>query len=326
MLDIVSYLPPKRKQSSSGWISFNAVCCTHNGESLDRRGRGGILLTGEHDWSYHCFNCGYKTGFTFGKPLGPKTKKLLEWLGVSKKDIDHLRIESLRHRSITDIVDSRTPISANIKFNEIELPNGARPLKTSDSKFVKYIKSRGLNIDSYDYRITPDAKGRNKDRIIIPYTQNYKTVGYTSRFLDDRVPKYLNKQQEGYLFGLDFQKNDWKYVIVTEGIFDAISINGVAVMHNQINDKQAQQLRQLKHYQKEIVVVPDNDKAGLKLVDDAVKNEFSVSFPEWDEGIKDVNDAVIKYGKIVTLLKIIKGIKSSSIKIKLARKKMENNL
>jgi hypothetical protein len=43
MLDIVQYLPGKRKQSSSGWISFNGPCCVHNGESADRRQRGGLL-------------------------------------------------------------------------------------------------------------------------------------------------------------------------------------------------------------------------------------------------------------------------------------------
>jgi hypothetical protein len=31
----------KRKKTASGWISVNAPCCVHNGESADRRQRGG---------------------------------------------------------------------------------------------------------------------------------------------------------------------------------------------------------------------------------------------------------------------------------------------
>ena len=40
---LLLHLPGKRKQTASGWLSFNAVCCIHNGESADTRGRGGIV-------------------------------------------------------------------------------------------------------------------------------------------------------------------------------------------------------------------------------------------------------------------------------------------
>jgi hypothetical protein len=55
----MAYLPAKRKQNPSGWISFNAPCCVHNNENADRRSRGGIKIT-DQGWSYHCFNCGFK--------------------------------------------------------------------------------------------------------------------------------------------------------------------------------------------------------------------------------------------------------------------------
>ena len=42
MIDLLSYIPQKRKHTSSGWISFNAPCCVHQGESQDKRLRGGI--------------------------------------------------------------------------------------------------------------------------------------------------------------------------------------------------------------------------------------------------------------------------------------------
>jgi len=39
---VMQLLPNKRKtNSTSGWASFNAPCCHHNGESADTRGRGG---------------------------------------------------------------------------------------------------------------------------------------------------------------------------------------------------------------------------------------------------------------------------------------------
>jgi len=98
------------------------------------------------------------------------------------------------------------------------------------------------------------------------------------------------------------QKENWQYAIVTEGILDAISINGLAVLHNEISNDQAQQLKQLY---REIIVVPDQDKAGLKLVEKAIEHGFNVSIPKWDDKVKDVNDAVQKHGKIATMLSIV---------------------
>jgi DNA primase len=316
MLDILSYLPPKRKKTSSGWISFNAVCCSHNGETFDKRGRGGVMIDSTTDWHYHCFNCGYKAGFTLGRPVTIKARRLLGWLGVSSIDIDWLNLESLKHKSITDILDDRTVSRKKITFKEVMLPEEARAITQHDKKFVNYLEGRGLKYNEYPFMITPKGKARYKNRIIIPYTNDNKIVGYTSRFLDDRLPKYLNEQQPGYVFGLDLQKENWQFAVVTEGILDAISINGLAVLHNEISNDQAEQLKQLY---KEVIVVPDQDKAGLKLVEKAIEHGFNVSIPKWGNKVKDVNDAVQKYGKIATMLSIVSN-KQSGFKAEVATK------
>jgi hypothetical protein len=54
MIDVISFLPGKRKQTASGWISFNAPCCPHNGESIDTRGRGGLTANPDGSVSFHC--------------------------------------------------------------------------------------------------------------------------------------------------------------------------------------------------------------------------------------------------------------------------------
>lgn len=104
-----------------------------------------------------------------------------------------------------------------------------------------------------------------------------------------------------------------------EGLFDALSINGLAVMHSTISDAQARLIRNLG---KEIIVVPDQDKAGIELVDRALELGWPVSIPDWGEGIKDVNDAVVKYGKFVTLLMIMQARETSKIKIELRKKQL----
>ena len=72
--------------------------------------------------------------------------------------------------------------------------------------------------------------------------------------------------------------------------------------------------------QREVIVVPDKDQSGQQLADDAVKYGWSVSFPIWpDSDIKDVADAVKRYGKIYTVQKIVHS-KVTGLKIQLLAK------
>ena len=104
------------------------------------------------------------------------------------------------------------------------------------------------------------------------------------------------------MFGTDLQQEHWTQAIVVEGIFDALSLNCLALLHNDINDKQATLLKSLR---RDITVVPDQDQAGIKLIDRAVALGFAVSMPPWPDDVKDVNDAVKRYGRLGTLLSLI---------------------
>jgi DNA primase len=102
-----------------------------------------------------------------------------------------------------------------------------------------------------------------------------------------------------------------------EGAFDALSISGLAVLHADINDAQARLIRSLG---REVVVVPDQDAAGMRLVDRAMELGWAVSMPDWPNGVKDVNDAVIRWGKLGCLLTIMQARETSRIKIELRKK------
>jgi DNA primase len=144
-------------------------------------------------------------------------------------------------------------------------------------------------------------------------------VGYTQRFLDNRRPKYITDSQPGYVFGTDLQHDNWTNVIVVEGIFDALCIGGLAVMHSTISDEQARLIRSLG---KEITVVPDQDTAGMELVDRAVELGWAVSMPPWPDDVKDVNDSVVRYGQLATMLTIFENRNTSRIKIEMRKKQI----
>ena len=92
-----------------------------------------------------------------------------------------------------------------------------------------------------------------------------------------------------------------------------------AVMHNTISMDQARLLAQLN---KRIIVVPDRDKAGLEIIDRALELGYSVSLPNWEDDIKDVNDAVIRYGRFPTLLSILQSATMNKIKLEMTRKRI----
>jgi hypothetical protein len=320
MLDILAYLPAKRKQTPSGWISFNAPCCA------DKRGRGGIKL-GDQGWSYHCFNCSRTASFVLGRSLGFKARSLLKQLNVPEQEIDLLNLESLRHRSIHGILDDRQRVMnslSSVEFEEFDdFPPGSEIITPELPKYWRYLRERCVPED-FPAMTTIRTDGIHwvREHVTIPFTYDNKVVGWTARMLDGRSPKYISHTQPGYVFGTDLQHADWQHVLVMEGIFDALSIGGLAVMHADISDAQARLIRSLG---REITVVPDQDSAGLALVDRAIELGWAVSMPEWSD-CKDVNDAVKKYGKLVTLLTIFEARETSRVKIELRKRNLAKKI
>lgn len=318
MIDVVSFLPGKRKQTASGWISFNAPCCIHRGDTQDRRQRGGIKPTPDGSWSFHCFNCGYTASFVLGRNLTFKARKLLEWINVPQEEIERINLESLKHKSIEGLIQDRQAVAdrlQGIEFADRDLPADTQELNESAEE---YLRNRCVPLDyPFLYKTMP------RPGIVIPFTHNNQVVGHTTRFMDDRTPRYIQDIQPGYVFGTDLQHNTWQTVIVVEGVFDALAINGLAVLHAEINDAQVKLIRGLG---REVVVVPDQDEAGMKLVDRAVELGWAVSMPEWPAGTKDVNDAVIRLGKLATLITIMQSKETSKIKIELRKKQLVKRL
>jgi hypothetical protein len=318
MIDIVSYLPAKRKNTSSGWVSFNAPCCIHRGDTQDKRQRGGIKPSADGSWSYHCFNCGYTASFVLGRTLTFKARKLLEWMNVPQEEIERMNLESLKHKSIEGLLGERQEVLQrlqSIEFEDRDLPAETRELSESA---VEYLQTRSVPMDyPFLYKTMP------RPGIVIPFTHNNQVVGHTTRFLDDRTPRYIQDIQPGYVFGTDLQGTNWQYVIVVEGVFDALSIAGLAVLHADINEAQSRLIRSLG---REVIVVPDQDEAGMRLVDRAIELGWSVSLPDWPADVKDVNDAVIRWGKLATLITIMQARETSKIKIELRKKALVKRL
>jgi hypothetical protein len=324
---LLALLPSSKKATPSGWISFNSVCCHHRGEKSDTRKRGGVMPGTDGSWTYHCFNCNFKAGWSPGKLLSRNTKDLFKYLGMTDIDIGKLNLVALRVKDDQPIYSK--PL--NFELKEKELPAGTMSVidwintaYTPDiaediGRIVEYIVGRGMDLYWYDWMWSP-APGYI-DRVLIPFYHEGKLVGYTGRKTTEGKPKYLTDAQPGYVFNIDAQTADRKYVIVVEGQFDAIAIDGCAIMHNDPNDTQIMRLNALG---REVIVVPDRDRPGANMIKSAIKNNWSASLPPWEDDIKDVADAVKRYGRIYTLLTILKYRVHGEINLNLLKRKLEN--
>ena len=188
----------------------------------------------------------------------------------------------------------------------------------SMDKLLKYLESRGIGPDWYDFMYSSNRNWDVNRRLLIPFYWRGDIVGFTGRIFDesDKV-KYYTDVQPGYVFNMDAQ--DWtrKFVIVTEGPFDAITVSGVSILGSEINDIQRELIDGLG---RQVIVVPDRDAPGEKLINQAIEFGWSVAFPEWDKTVGDVADAVLKYGRLFTIQSILKTTERSKLKIDLKRK------
>jgi hypothetical protein len=273
---------------------------------------------------FHCFNCNFAAGWTPGKLLSKNTKDLFKWLGLNEFDVGKLNLLALK------IKDDQPVLKKALNFELVErpLPDDCLPIDTwiaegsQDADLLDVISylvdERKVGWPWYNWHWS--AAPGYRDRVIIPFYQDGKVVGYTGRKIKPGKPKYLTDSQSGYVFNIDQQHRNREYVIVVEGQFDAIAIDGVAIMTNDPNDAQVARINSLG---REVIVVPDKDRPGAGLVKSAINNKWSASLPPWEDDIKDVADAVKRYGRLYVLTTILHYKVTGEINLHLLKKKLE---
>ena len=280
--------------------------------------------------SYHCFNCGFKASYVIGRKLTYKMRQFMGYIGIPDDTIRKLAIEAMREEE----GDVKFEKKKFVTFKKKELPKHTRSLgewleeytvgtmptdqQNKIDNLLNYLAGRGIGADWYDFMYSSDKHWDVDKRLLIPFYWRGDIVGFTGRIFEqsDKV-KYYTDVQPGYVFNMDAQ--DWtrKFVIVTEGPFDAITISGVSILGSEINDTQRELINGLG---KKVIVVPDRDAPGEKLINQAIEFGWSVAFPEWEDNINDIADAVMKYGRLFTIQTILKTTESNKFKIDLKRK------
>lgn len=315
---IYDMLPPDKKQRGNGWTYCNCPMCKFT-ERPDHKHRGNILFFGD-GFVYQCFNCKYKCGFHLGQFLSRNAYSLL-------KEFDSSRMKELLE--MIKKYNSEThsePVEENVvKKREIRtIPKNYRSIRDSlvngelnpSLRLVKqYIDERNPRLLNWENLMWADKE----KHFLIPCYENGRIVGYSLRMLDNKTAtKYMHFVPQGFIYNYDNLLLPRSYEIITEGQLDALAINGVSILSNEFTQDRLKRVLPFID-NKEIILMPDRDKAGQKMINQLIEQDlpFSVSFPNWDTGIKDCFDAVKKYGRLYTIYSILNAKESDKTLIKM---------
>ena len=323
----------KIKHTSSGWMAGNSPCCVHRGESADTRQRGGLMVAADGSVTFNCFNCKYKVSWQPGRMISEKMKTFLQWLGVPAEEIRQITFWSWLERD--QVLSGNTETAAWWPhFATNELPKGAKsfewwaqnePTNPGFNEVLAYLANRDPNlIHKYDYFYDDDKDSKAARSVIVPFYFQSQIVGWSARKIDKTKYRYMSDTPTNYLFNADvLERKNRKFVLLVEGVFDAINLNCVGVLGSTLSKEQINWLNSVDLPK---IVVPDRNKAGKSLVDVAIKEKWGVSLPAnsgpnkvWEEGITDVSDAVAKYGFLYVMDTILDATVTDTVEIELKK-------
>lgn len=310
------HIPGGAKKTRNGF-KFNCPMCQTQGELRnDTKMRGGLKFE-PYGFVYNCFNCKFSTGYTEGNR---PSKKCLNFLKVLGANINLIPIE-IRFGNNSTI--QRKQIEIPNTYPSVKLPYDSKPIIDlihqgfSDPEFNKVVEYITMEVPYllFDRQVmwSPDSRLQMNKRFTLPFYHNGKVVGYTSRYYEKSpqggIAKYMMERPENYIYNMDILKEDTESVIAVEGPTDALSVNGIALLTNSLNEIEAEILIKSR---KKVIIVPDMEDTGIRLVRDAGKYGFFVSLPKWPKGVKDCAEAVKTCGKLYTLYTIYNSIYSGS--------------
>lgn len=317
------------KKSPKGWLVTNCPLCVHRGHRPDQKGRFGVKLAGDGHIAISCFNCQFKAKYVPGTLLSRDFVWFLEHIGVPMEDIKKLKFQAFREKEAGDIFDA-PKLKGNVirKWKAMELPKDSYPIMQwlengcEDRNLLQaaaYAMERNVKLE--DIYWSPDTFSQYNKRFILPFRFNGKIVGYTGRYTKEvtnkKLARYINKMPDSFVYNLDAQRDyDREYCLLHEGVLDAYVTDGISCMGS-INEDQIHIINGLG---KKIIVCPDRDKTGTSLVEIAMQEKWGVSFPHWEDHVKDAGKASQTYGRLLTVKSIMDSVEYNPLKIHVSRK------
>lgn len=259
---------------------------------------------------YRCFNCGFIASYkSTDKFISKKMKEVLNSFGIPEELYREIQFNNyINYNNNEDVYIPSKDFTPNI----IQLPNNFYYLKDAkdDDKIAElaryYLEDRGIDPESYQFMLSDSKDVKWKHRIIFPMYKDNNLIFYIGRDMIGKAKKKYEAPSEDkskVLFGFDNLFHKWDSpLFIVEGVFDAHVIDGVAIMGNDLSEGQ---IYWLNRSTKRKIYIPDKFGKGYIAAKKAIKQGWEISTPDFSSKIKDINDAVIKYGRLHTIYNIL---------------------
>lgn len=281
-------------ENARGWYAVKCACCN------DYQERGGFI----HDdiyTSYSCWNCGSKFKYEEGSgKFSRNLRDILEAFGISREDLRAISASLFFNKSAekeeAEIslkeVSRLKLVTPEVAFPDRTLALGCDGHDEIQAPLIEYLNSRF--IDPIKHQIHFSLDPRYLRRVIIPFMRDGKLIYWQARTIDNIKPRYLNcvVAKDAVLYGYDeLTRYSAKPLFITEGVFDAMSVDGVCLLGSALN---AAKIEILKRTKRRIIFVIDRDRTGDVLAKTVIENDWEFTFV--DKNADDVNDSVRKFG------------------------------
>lgn len=317
--------------NSRGWWPVVCEVCLDHGK---KGARAAWMFEGEAT-AYHCFNCDIKAGYDPSKKFtdrngvsrtagfSPDMVKILDAYHVPSDEYNQILFNNLDRVNPTENRDK--PKFKTLEPDTLQFPKffyylaDAEPDDQWAQVATFYLEDRGIDPASYPFMLAKRIV--NKDghvnkwfkRIIIPIFKDNNLIFYQGRDLTGKALKKYESAavpKDRILYGYDeIQSRSRAPLYIVEGWFDAYDINGIAIIGNKLTNEQIEILNRCP---REKVYIPDRVGSGELAAEQAIALGWSVGTPDIGS-CKDMNDAVLKYGKMYVLHSLNKNTSSGEI-------------
>ena len=289
------------RQEATGWFSIHCPVC---GER--RTKTGGFLFTPD-SIHYKCFRgkCDGSCALVQGSPVGRKFKALMKLLGVVIP-IDLLMVT--RKSTLQSVLEDESHLFVKHTYNHIQLPDGFVGLDSCSDGVKQHVLQK-----FFDRSIT------SPKNLVYATGGEYRGLcGFEMTIGSKRIGMHVITNQGKYIsiYGGNSHViyspsgRIQSPVILVEGGMDAMSFpNTVAVLGNRITPQQAYSLK--GH---DVIMLPDR-AGGNEFISQCFEYGWKFCVPDWKE--KDLNAAVMRYGKLVVAKKISESIYTTKLEAQL---------
>jgi Zn ribbon nucleic-acid-binding protein len=296
------------KLSATGFYPLKCPVCS------DYQERMGIKLEGD-TIGVNCFNCGFGARYSENDTkINKKFKEFLIALNIPVEEIENASNLKFFAPKEPDIISLETINKINLFTAPVQLPKQCKRISDDNYPLLNaYLKSRNLSNADYPFYGSDDKFFSN--RVIIPFYRSGQLIYWQARsIIKDEKRRYINSDtsKEAVLFNFDqlYAKSD-KKLFVTEGVIDALHVNGVSIIGSKLNEAKIELLKQSR---RELIFVIDHNKNGFNLAESVIKyNLGKITTPGSNTSNKefDIDESIKTYGKLWTIYRLVQNIPKS---------------